>query len=236
MCRHLAWLGKPRTLADLVLDQPHGLLQQSWAPRRQAYGTVNADGWGVGFHPAEGGVARWRSVRPLWGEGSFRSVAPHVRAGSVLAAVRSASVGMPIEESACAPFEAGGWLISHNGRVDRDVLHPLGHPESACDSALLAAQVAPAIGHGTDAAARLAEQVREIAVADPGARLNLLLVDGRRLLATAWGDTLCYRRCDDGVLIASEPVDDEAGWVDVPDRHLLEATAAGPTVTPLEEL
>ena len=49
MCRHLAWLGRPRSLASLVLEPPSSLLVQSYAPRRQRYGTVNADGWGVGL-------------------------------------------------------------------------------------------------------------------------------------------------------------------------------------------
>ena len=50
MCRHLGWLGRPRTLAELVLVPEFSLLRQSWAPRRQRHGTVNADGWGVGFY------------------------------------------------------------------------------------------------------------------------------------------------------------------------------------------
>ena len=49
MCRHLGWLGEPVSVASLVLDQPYGLLVQSYAPRRQKHGLMNADGWGVGF-------------------------------------------------------------------------------------------------------------------------------------------------------------------------------------------
>jgi glutamine amidotransferase len=236
MCRHLAWLGQPRSLAELVLERPHGLLQQSWAPRRQAHGTVNADGWGIGFHTDQGQVARWRSVRPLWQETAFPSVAPHLRAGSVVAAVRSATVGMPIEESACAPFLAGGWLVSHNGRVDRDVLRPEERPESVCDAACLAAVVGPRIGHDADAPARLAAQVRELGSADPSARLNLVLADGSRILATTWGDTLSYRVQPGGVVVASEPDDDSGSWVDVPDCHLVEVSATGVSVTPMQGL
>ena len=36
MCRHLAYLGPPVPLAELLLDPPHGLLRQSWAPARHA--------------------------------------------------------------------------------------------------------------------------------------------------------------------------------------------------------
>ena len=77
MCRHLAWLGEPRTVSSLVLEPPFGLEHQSYAPRRQRRGLMNADGWGVGFHvPGQVEPVRWRSARPLWGDASFASVAP----------------------------------------------------------------------------------------------------------------------------------------------------------------
>src|SRR3954467_8393882 len=168
MCRHLAWLGRPRSLASLVLEPPSSLLVQAYAPRRQRYGTINADGWGVGFStPGRAQPARWRSARPLWADPSFASVAPVLSSGCVVAAVRSATAGMPLEESAVAPFTDGRWLLSHNGRVDRAVLPPSRQAESTCDSALLAALV---FARG---AARLAATVREVAVLDPAARLNL---------------------------------------------------------------
>jgi glutamine amidotransferase len=229
MCRHLAWLGRPRTLASLVLDPPSSLLVQSWAPRRQRYGTVNADGWGVGFFsPGRAEPARWRSSRPLWADPSFASVAPVLSSGCVVAAVRSATVGMPLEESAVAPFTDGRWLLSHNGRVDRAVLPPVRDAESTVDSALLAALV---FARGLDA---LGTTVREVAAADPRARLNLLAADGTRLLATTWGDTLSALVTAEGTALASEPWDDDPAWTDVPDRHLVEATPDGLTLTPLD--
>ena len=54
MCRHLAYLGPPATLRSVVIEPPHGLYRQAWAPRRQRYGTVNADGFGVGWYGARG--------------------------------------------------------------------------------------------------------------------------------------------------------------------------------------
>ncbi|HYO35739.1 MAG TPA: ergothioneine biosynthesis protein EgtC [Geodermatophilus sp.] len=228
MCRHLAWLGRPRTLSALVLEPPSSLLVQSYAPRRQRYGTVNADGWGVGFFtPGRAQPARWRSARPLWGDPSFASVAPVVSSGCVVAAVRSATVGMPLEESAAAPFTDGRWLLSHNGRVDRAVLPPVRDAESTVDSALLAALV---FDRGLDA---LGATVREVGAADPGARLNLLAADGTRLLATTWGDTLSALVTPDGTALASEPWDDDPRCTDVPDHSLVEVTPDGLTLTPL---
>jgi glutamine amidotransferase len=71
-------------------------------------------------------------------------------------------------------------------------------------------------------------------MADPIARLNILAANGSRLLATAWGDTLSILRRDDGVVLASEPYDDDSDWEDVPDRHLVEVNAKDVTMTPLD--
>lgn len=227
MCRHLGWLGKPVSVASLVLDPPHSLLVQSYAPGRQQHGLLNADGWGVGFF--DGAVPRrWRSASPLWGDTSFAAVAPVLRSGCVVAAVRSATVGMPIEASATAPFTDGKWLLSHNGVVDTSVLPTCVGAESICDSAILAASVFAA---GLDA---LGETICRIGAADPAARLNVLAANGSRMLATTWGDTLSMLHSADGVVLASEPYDDDPRWVDIPDRHLVDVSAGDVTVTALE--
>jgi gamma-glutamyl hercynylcysteine S-oxide hydrolase len=228
MCRHFGWLGRPRTLAALVLEPPHGLLTQSYRPRRQQYGLLNADGWGVGFYPTGADEpARWRSSRPLWTDASFRSVAPTIASGCVLGAVRSATIGMPTDEFACAPFQSGGWLLSHNGIVDRDVLGPQAGAESVCDAAQLAAYV---FARDPQEVGKI---VADVGRRDPRARLNLLLTDGGQMLATTWGDTLCTRQTDEGVLVASEPFDDHPEWTDVPDRCLVQVTGERITITEL---
>ena len=227
MCRHLGWLGEPRSIASLVLEQPYGLVVQSYSPRRQKHGLMNADGWGVGFFD-DGVPRRWRAATPLWGDASFASVAPALSSGCVVAAVRSASVGMPIEAAAAAPFTDGQWLLSHNGIVDRSVLPLSSAAESVVDSALLAALI---FERGLDA---LGETVAEVGGADPNARLNILAANGSRLLATTWGDTLSMLHREDGVVLASEPYDDDPRWQDVPDRQLIDVTASGVQMIPLK--
>jgi gamma-glutamyl hercynylcysteine S-oxide hydrolase len=229
VCRHVAWLGTPRTLADLLLQPQHGLLVQSYAPRRQCNGRMNADGWGVGFYPdSRPEPARWRSSRPLWGDASFASVARTISSTCVLAAVRSATAGMPLEETAVAPFQSGRWLLSHNGVVDRSLLGPHPDAESVCDSAELAAHL---FDSGPEA---VGEFVAALGGRDPAARLNLLLTNGDRILATTWNDTLSVLRTDDGVAVASEPYDDDPRWADVPDHHLVDVTTDAVTITDLE--
>lgn len=231
MCRHLGWLGSPVPVSSLVLDPPHGLLVQSYSPRRQEHGLLNADGWGVGFFSPQlpdGGPARWRSATPLWSDASFASVAPALSSACLVGAVRSATVGMPIESSACAPFSDGRWLLSHNGVVDRSVLPPAPHAESVVDSAVLAAVI---FERGPE---QLAATIAQVGAADPDARLNVLAANGSRMLATTWGDTLSVLRRPDGVVVASEPYDDDPAWQDIPDRHLVDVADGVVTLTPLE--
>ncbi len=232
MCRHLGWLGAPVSVASLLLDQPSGLLVQSYAPRRQKHGLMTADGWGVGFFsdggPDHAGPRRWRSASPFWGDASFASVAPALISRSLVAAVRSASVGLAIEPSASAPFTDGTWLLSHNGIVDRAVLPASARAESTNDSALLAALI---FRRGVDV---LADTIVEVAADDPEARLNILAADGSRLVATTWGDTLSVLRRDDGVVLASEPYDDDPGWQEIPDQHLVQIAGAHLQLTPLK--
>jgi len=108
------------------------------------------------------------------------------------------------------------------------VLGPHPAAESACDSALLAAHL---FEFGPE---RVGQFVTALARRDPGARLNLLLTDGQRVLATRWNDTLSVLRADHGVVVASEPYDDDPRWTDVPDHHLVEVTADAVTTTDLE--
>ena len=227
MCRHLGWLGAPVSVASLVIEPANGLLVQSYSPRRQKHGLMNADGWGVGFFD-DHTPRRWRSAAPLWGDASFASVAPALRSGCVVAAVRSASVGMPIEPSASAPFTDGEWLLSHNGLVDRAVLPLSANAESTCDSAILAALI---FERGLDA---LGDTIVEVAASDPNARLNILASNGSRLVATTWGDTLSVLRRVDGVVLASEPYDDNPDWQEIPDRHLVSDVGTDIELIPLK--
>ena len=237
MCRHTAWLGRPRTLQELLVDPPHGLLRQSWEPRRQQHGVVNADGFGIGWYSDERAEpARYRRAVPMWADPSLLSVAGVIRSGCVLAAVRSATVGGPGGEEACAPFLLpGGVLLSHNGAVPVDAVAPLVTSAavaaigSTVDSAFVAALVGERLSLG------LAEALVSVVQAvGPQHRLNLLATDGRTVAATAWGDTLCWRSSGGGAVVASEPSDDD-DWVTVADRSLLVLSPDGVAVTPLQE-
>jgi glutamine amidotransferase len=227
MCRHLAYLGPPATLAELIIDPPRGLYRQSWEPRYQRHGTVNADGFGAGWY-ADGDPlpARYRRAAPIWAAGTESGA------------------------SAAAPYGAGQWLFSHNGTLDgwpgsaaglAATLLPgdLLALEARCDSALLWALVLRRLRDGADPGDALAGVIGLLDAQHLTGRFNFLLTDGRVIAATAAGHSLWYRRTapaegeGPSVVVASEPSDDGPGWAEVPDRCLVTASTAGVRVRPL---
>ncbi|MFC8516102.1 ergothioneine biosynthesis protein EgtC [Streptomyces sp. NPDC057257] len=248
MCRHLAYLGPEEPLGRLLVEPAHSLYRQSWEPRRQRYGTVNADGFGVGWY-AEGDPvpARYRRAGPIWADLSFADLTRVIRTGALLAAVRDATLSGADAEAAAAPYASGPWLFSHNGAVKgwprslaplvpslpaADVLSL----EARNDSALVWALVLARLRAGDEEGQALADTVLEVAEAAPGSRLNLLLTNGESITATTWGDTLWYlHRPGRGTVVASEPYDDDPHWQEVPDRTLLAASRTDVLLTPLKE-
>ncbi|GHH55873.1 ergothioneine biosynthesis protein EgtC [Lentzea cavernae] len=241
MCRHLAYLGAAVPVASLLYDAPHSLEHQSYAPAdMRAGGTVNVDGYGVGWFP---GPVRYRRAGTLWSDANLRQLAS-AESTAFLAAVRSATTGMPVSDAACAPFTDGTWLFSHNGRVD-------GWPHTAAglaktldmtdlltmdaptDSALLWTVLRRRLETGKDPAGALAELVREVADAAPRSRLNFLLTNGKVLAGTTWTHALWVLQKGQGVTIASERLDDDPGWREIPDRHVVTADPSTVEVRPI---
>jgi glutamine amidotransferase len=248
MCRHLAYLGPPVTLRELLFDPPYSLVRQSWAPRdMRGGGTINADGFGVGWYPGDGEPVRYRRAQPIWSDPTIAQLTAVTSAGAVLAAVRSATVGMAVLDGAAAPFAEGRWLFSHNGVVRGwpDSVVPLAGTlpvrdlltlDASTDAALLWALVRHRLRAGVKPARAVAETVTAVAAAAPGSRLNLLLTDGRTVVASVAGHALSIRATPASVLLASEPHDDDPGWQAVPDGQLVEATATGVRVRALAEV
>jgi dimethylhistidine N-methyltransferase len=118
MCRHLAYLGDPVTIKSILLDPPHSLAEQAWAPREQRSGTMNVDGFGFGWY-ADGDPepARYRRSGPIWADELLPDLARVIRTKAMLCAVRSASLGTDGGPSASAPYGDGKWLFSLNGKL-----------------------------------------------------------------------------------------------------------------------
>jgi len=246
MCRHLAYLGPPATLAAVLSDPPCGLVRQSWAPRQQRHGTVNVDGFGIGWYALGDPVpARYRRAGPIWADASFADLIRVTRTRALLAAVRSATDGTAPGEAAAAPFAADRWLFSHNGRLNdwpratgalAATLPPveLLDLEARTDSALAWALVLHRLRAGDGLADSLAGTIADLDAHGITGRFNFLLTDGQEIAATAAGDTLCYRAAGGQLTVGSEPGDDEPGWITVPDRSVLTGRPGGVQVSALK--
>jgi len=253
MCRHLAYLGPPRTLSSLLYEPASSLEQQSWKPKHQREGALNADGWGVGWwdtaHRAE--PARYRTAAPMWTDRSFHSVAEVVHSAAIMAAVRSATPPLPTVVTGNAPFTADQWLFSLNGfvtgfrgKVGQELRRAVSEEreigiEGAADTEVLFALALDRLDAGMEPAEALAQVIAQAFALAEG-KLNLLLCDGHSITATACGNSLFILRDDGlargGVLVASEPLDDHPGWNQVPDGSVVLAGAARLDIVPLTSL
>ncbi|AEF40557.1 ergothioneine biosynthesis protein EgtC [Hoyosella subflava] len=247
MCRHLAYLGPQVSVRDLLTEGEHSLLQQSFQPRdMRRGGVINADGYGAAWWD-KSALHRYRSVTPIWADASGCETLSAVGGNAILAAVRSATIGMPVVETACAPFIYGPWAFSHNGFVagwPDSLAEPartlpvtdLMTLEAPTDSAVLWALLRhrcakdASTGEWAAAVAELTNRTRESA---PGSRLNFLLSNGSQIIATTCVHSLSVLLTDDVVLVASEPTTDDKGWRHVKDGQLIVAEPGRLRITPL---
>jgi gamma-glutamyl hercynylcysteine S-oxide hydrolase len=268
MCRMIAYLSETEIpLSSLVLSPEHSLLVQSYAPKEMMSGVVNADGFGAGWYAPEldDEPAVYRSNAPIWADRSFASIAPKVRSATIFAAVRSATPGLPAEESGVPPFASGPYLFAHNGAIksfrtttmrplrnslsDASYSDVLGVTDSETIFALLLDRLREARVRPGDAGA-LAEAINETIYQVSGvcsklgvyAALNVGATDGEAFVFTRYstegpGNSLYFvesgEAFPDAVVIASERLNRDNGWRQVPDRHLLVASIEGVTTRPL---
>ena len=222
MCRLYGFRGSAPTKVDCSLVRAqNALLAQSRKDRR---GVSNADGWGIGFYengrPAveKCDTAAFRDLR-------FSEIAERVSARTVLAHVRKATVGRTSSANT-HPFSYGVWTLAHNGTLTAfDKVAPsleseigpelLGARGGTTDTELIFVWLLGRMaqkGIAADAPCRdrerllavFGEAVRSLAAmsdrtgVEKPAKLNLLLTDGRNLVASRWGNTL-YRVTREGV-------------------------------------
>jgi glutamine amidotransferase len=229
MCRHLAYVGAPVPLHELLFEAPHSLAKQARCPRHQHSGDTNPDGWGVAWYPP-GSVEPeiYRTVTPMWDDVEFADSSRSIECSAVIAAARLASPGATIDVSGNAPFVDGRWAFSLNGIVHGftdavgDELRARVEPvrraaiEGDADTEVLFALVLQLLDAGTPPADALEQVVHAVLEITTG-RLNLLLSDGDAVYASRCGNSL-YRR---GSIVVSEPLDDEPGWHEVPDGSVI---------------
>lgn len=246
MCRIAAYLGTAIALDKLILEPPHSLLVQSWAPRELRYATLNADGYGFSWYNDAGRPAVYVNPGPIWSDPNLPHLAGSLVSDLWLASVRSASTGNPVNHANTQPFVDREFLFDHNGLIDN--FHDQVRPNLLDD---LDAAYLPSIRGNTEseylfAALRqilnqnpelpvesaLGELIQRVEdwIGGNRALLTMVVSDGERLYAVrhARGDdcpTLYFTADDeafpDAQLIASEPLTESGVWQSVPEHQIL---------------
>jgi len=246
MCRIAAYLGEPISLGKLILDPPHSLQVQSWAPRELKYAKLNADGYGFAWYGDDGRPAAYVNPAPMWADPNLQHLARVLVSDLWVTSIRSATIGNPVNHVNTQPFVDREFLFDHNGLIDdfHTVLRPkivreldpvylpaiLGNTESEYLFAALRQLLADDPDLPMDAA--LAELMQRVEYWADGRRclLNIVVSDGERLYAArhALGDDCpsLYYTTDDEMfpnaqLIASERLTESSFWQSVPEHQIL---------------
>ncbi len=246
MCRWIAYRGQPVALERYVTAPTHSLLVQSHSAL-EANAPTQGDGFGLGWYDDEQPEpGLYREVRPAWSDENLRHLCRHIRSRLFFAHVR-ASTGTPTTRPNCHPFASGRWLFMHNGQIGDwslirrqvEALIPDDYYRFRAGTTDSEAVFLAILGAGADddpigATRRALTTITDIVNASrtrEPLRFTAALSDGRNLYAFRYANigranSLYYRTADDGLLVASEPLDaDRSRWQPVPAGRMLVARA-----------
>ena len=237
MCRRLGHVG-PAGHARLAGERAGAsLLVQTYAPAdMRGGGTVNADGFGVGWYVRDSSSVWQRRSRvpvayrrdgPMWTDRSFLDLAPIIRdtvdgrrgavgdGGDAGARPRRArrspatAGGCSATAASCRGWPESSWPTSRRARPAVELLTLDAAPTRRCSRPWCATRLAGA----STPATRVAAVVTARCAAAPGSRLNLLLGDGERALGHRGRPrALGPRETGGAVTVASEPLDRDPDW------------------------
>ncbi|MDE2490523.1 MAG: class II glutamine amidotransferase [Elusimicrobia bacterium] len=126
MCRMLAQVSpRPADARVLIAGPECSLLAQADADPKNP----QTDGWGLAWFGADGRPRVVKSGRAAPSERERLSRAAGEAVSTiVIAHVRAASKGCPVDDAHAHPFEDGGWVFAHNGTlaIHREVAEALG--------------------------------------------------------------------------------------------------------------
>ncbi len=245
MCRLAAYLGPPVQLERFLLQPPHSLMVQSWAPREMREAKLNADGFGFGWfdHPTASPTV-YTNPMPIWTDPNLAGLGRALSSDLWLAYVRSATRQTDVSHANTQPFAGERLLFMHNGYIDlfgetlrHKIRHALttpcektihGNTDSEYLFALLRQQLLDGCSLETGLQ-RLFDLLTEWA-GEVKLLLNLVITDRDRIVATRHAingecPSLYYSTAaagfDGGACIASEPLTNREQWHVVPEHSLV---------------
>ncbi|HKK92238.1 MAG TPA: hypothetical protein VJ925_02350 [Longimicrobiales bacterium] len=246
MCRLVAYQGSSLPLERIVFGGTHSLYRQSWAPEELLSGSVNVDGWGVSWWPpGTERPVRLARAEPIWFDPDLPRLLSTLSAGRVLAALRNTTPGLPVDRTGLLPITRDRWAFALNGYVPafrarhmRGLRAHLsdGHYarlEGVSDAETLFHLVLTSMASGEDPATALVT-VRDLVQARLGssetAPLTMVLSGPEEVTALhtavngAVNSLYLLERSGmaaDGMLLASERLDESDAWRRVPDHAVV---------------
>ncbi len=121
MCRFVVYRGKPIALARVISAPEHSLIEQSYRPQEMTVGTVNVDGFGVGWYnrALDPTPCIYTNIVPIWNDRNLPGLSRHIVSDCIVATVRGATPGYGIDQSNCQPFTYGRLSFMHNGFLEK---------------------------------------------------------------------------------------------------------------------
>jgi gamma-glutamyl hercynylcysteine S-oxide hydrolase len=262
VCRIAAYSGPPVTLASLLSDPPHGLVDQSRNAREMHGVSVAGDGWGVGWFaggdPTRPGTIK--SILPLWSDENAKTTPHAIISHSIVGHIRLASPGIEVCFTNTPLYPLGEYLWTVNGELSpwpgplskaiRDRLDPEDEAavRGSTDAELLGALWRTCLRRSrpSDAAGALREALRaarDLAFGHGGTiKVNVIVAHASGFVAVRYAEpdepnSLYYLsgepRWHGGAVVASEPLDDGPGWVEVEPSTLVLADSGRLRTEPL---
>jgi glutamine amidotransferase len=245
MCRLAAYLGPTVPLEDFLLEPPHSLVVQSWAPREMREARLNADGFGFGWFSAPNDPPSvYTNPMPIWTDPNLAALGRTLQSGLWLAYVRSATRRTDVSHANTQPFAGESLLFTHNGYIDlfgETLRHHIRHAlctecektiHGNTDSEYLFALLRQQVLDGRSLESGLVQMFDLLAqwAGDVRLLLNFVIADRERIIATRHAingecPSLYYSDRVDGLngalCIASEPLTGRDQWEEVPEHSLV---------------
>ena len=237
MCRFMAYWGKhSNSLSHWLIASENSLLKQS---NSDMTARPNPDGWGFAFRQR----SQWelvKSPRPAFEDEQFIAQAKQIQTDFLFAHVRRKSQGKVSLENT-HPFIYQNWVFMHNGNIpdfrrirmelekslEQEAIQTSGGTDSeflfyyflshfkkyrTCDSYCVLNIICELIQR----VIHLTPRDEQSALA-----LNFLLSNGEYIIGFRKNRSMFYARSEEGLLIASEPLDYQLNWVEIPEDTFL---------------
>lgn len=239
MCRLLVYKGhEPIKLSYWLIDAENSLLRQS---EKDITNRPNPDGWGLVYR-YKGKLGVVKNIKPAYLDKTFLPAAQTITGDTLFAHIRRRSHGPVLMENTHPFVHENKWIFMHNGNIPNFERCRNALSKNLPSSAIIQTQgttdseflfkyflyhfersqncnVYCVLNIIYDIISQLVSVTRP--EAQPELALNFMLTAGDFVIGFRRNRSLFYTQMENGLLIASEPIDENARWNEVPEDHFV---------------